>query len=105
MRPAAAILLLLWTAGLACADGNRVSIPLILDGKPDSTDASVTGHLFRPGGPGPFPAVVLMHGCDGLGWHTPRQGGWLLLQSYAQRLMRSTASSVCSREPKAVRRK
>jgi dienelactone hydrolase len=29
-------------------------------------DATLTGVLFRPEGPGPFPAVVALHGCQGL---------------------------------------
>ena len=26
----------------------------------------LTGYLYRPAGPGPFPAVVALHGCNGL---------------------------------------
>jgi dienelactone hydrolase len=29
-------------------------------------NATVTGGIYKPGGDGPFPAVVLMHGCGGL---------------------------------------
>ena len=27
----------------------------------------VSGRLSKPGGAGPFPAIVLLHGCDGIG--------------------------------------
>lgn len=27
---------------------------------------TITGYLFRPGGPAPFPAIVALHGCGGL---------------------------------------
>jgi dienelactone hydrolase len=49
---------------------------------------SISGFLFKPDGPGPFPAVILLHGCDGLGWHRPRQGGWLFSRENAQRFVR-----------------
>jgi dienelactone hydrolase len=32
----------------------------------DATATQITGHLYRPDGPGPFPAVVALHGCGGL---------------------------------------
>ena len=34
---------------------------------------ALTGHLHRPEGGGPFPAVVLLHGCGGI---TPTHHGW-----------------------------
>jgi dienelactone hydrolase len=30
---------------------------------------TLTGKLTKPQGDGPFPAVVLMHGCTGIGKH------------------------------------
>jgi dienelactone hydrolase len=64
---------------------STVTIPLIADGKPDAGDSTVTGYLFRPPGTGPFPAVILMHGCNGLDWGLPRRPGWALLVDYAKR--------------------
>lgn len=50
---------------LACAGGyERVRIP-IEDGQLDAV-------MYRPAGPGPFPAVVAMHGCGGL-WRASGQ--------------------------------
>ena len=43
-------------------------------------DTSLPGVLFRPEGTGPFPAVVALHGCDGLlnrsGAIAPRFADW-----------------------------
>ena len=35
-------------------------------------DALVKVSMSAPAGQGPFPAVILMHGCNGLGWGTTR---------------------------------
>jgi dienelactone hydrolase len=32
----------------------------------DTQELALDGYLFRPKGPGPFPAVVAMHGCGGI---------------------------------------
>jgi dienelactone hydrolase len=34
----------------------------------------ITGEIYRPGGAGPFPAVVLAHPCNGVGRHTESWG-------------------------------
>lgn len=34
---------------------------------PNGDDKPLKGILFRPDGPGPFPAVIALHGCGGLG--------------------------------------
>ena len=61
------------------------SIPLIAEGKPDPSDSVVTGYLFVPAGSGPFPAVVIMHGCNGLDWLVSGRPGWTLFKRYAAR--------------------
>jgi dienelactone hydrolase len=69
VRPALRMLLLglgLWAGGPATAtyDTQRVEFPALekFDGKP----VQLRGLMFRPPGPGPFPALALMHGCGGM---------------------------------------
>jgi dienelactone hydrolase len=42
--------------------------------------STITGYLYRPEGAGPFPAVIGMHGCNGLVDHQgkvfPLYGTW-----------------------------
>ena len=59
-RDALGILLL----GAAIAAASDVSIPVAaLDGTAEAIPATIS----RPGGAGPFPAVVILHDCSGLG--------------------------------------
>jgi dienelactone hydrolase len=54
---------------------------------PNGDDRPLKGWLFRPAGPGPFPAVIALHGCGGLG---PRNGGGKLSalhSDWAERLV------------------
>jgi dienelactone hydrolase len=53
---------------LPAAAQERVEIPTG-DGKP------LKGVLFRPAGAGPFPAVVALHGCGGIGGSNGQIGG------------------------------
>ena len=66
----------------------RVEIPLVVAVAPDAAGMTVIGYLFRPEGGGRFPAVVIMHGCNGLDWAVAGQPGWLLAKSYAERYVR-----------------
>jgi len=91
--------LLVFTAAIALAGAGKaaarpaadergfdmVSIPLLGDGKPNAADGAVTGYMFRPEGGGPFPAVVIMHGCNGLDWLISGTPGWALAKRYAAR--------------------
>ena len=54
----AALLCLALGAPALAADGERVRL--------QGEDVMLSGMLFRPEGPGPFPAVVALHGCGGL---------------------------------------
>ena len=55
----------------ACTAGNYIHIPSYENlGK---SGATLNGQIFKPEGDGPFPAVLLMHGCAGLSDAT-RQG-------------------------------
>jgi len=37
----------------------------------DSGGKPVRVERFEPAGPGPYPALVLLHGADGVGFHGP----------------------------------
>lgn len=68
-------------------DFDKVTVPLLANGKPDPLDTAAAGYLFKPNGNGPFPAVILMHGCDGLEWERPQRASWRLLKTYAERFV------------------
>jgi dienelactone hydrolase len=42
----------------------------------------LVGSLYRPEGDGPFPALVLLHGCSGLGENALRWASWLKDEGY-----------------------
>ncbi|MDH3472827.1 MAG: dienelactone hydrolase family protein [Rhodospirillales bacterium] len=44
--------------------------------------APLWGYLDKPAGQGPFPAVVILHGCDGLPPGGPPSTAWLTEQGY-----------------------
>ena len=46
------------------------------------TPLSVPGEIYRPGGTGPFPAVVLLHGCEGVSAATRNWARWFWQQGY-----------------------
>lgn len=48
--------------GLAQAASTAFPVSSTYQGRP----LKLTGDLYRPPGPGPFPAVVLLHGCSGI---------------------------------------
>lgn len=50
--------LLLGVASSAWAGGEAVGFP--------GPGLELAGRLYRPAGPGPFPAIVMLHGCSGL---------------------------------------
>ena len=49
----------------------------------DHDGTTLAGYLAKPGGGGPFPAVVLMHGCGGLEKNTSHQTVWRGISSHA----------------------
>jgi dienelactone hydrolase len=69
------------------------------------------GHLYRPDGPGPFPAVVALHGCGGIGPHlhrwaqTLQQWGYvaLLVDSFSPRGKTNICDSTRSVDPQYAR--
>ena len=55
-----------------CASSSSVAIESVAGLYTRQHDATIRAHLGKPEGEGPFPAVVLMHGCSGLGHHVRR---------------------------------
>jgi dienelactone hydrolase len=43
---------------------------------------AVTAELVKPSGGGPFPAVVVLHGCEGVSPHLGRWARWLAARGY-----------------------
>jgi dienelactone hydrolase len=64
MRPILALLALLAASTGAMAQ-DKVSFASF-DGKDGAAPTQLDGYLFRPNKPGPYPAVVFLHGCGGL---------------------------------------
>jgi dienelactone hydrolase len=62
---------------VGCA-GPAVSFPNATPGAP----RALRGHEVRPRGSGPFPAVVLMHGCHGVSRSTHEWAEWLGQRGY-----------------------
>ena len=60
-----AVLVIASAGGPALAD-ERVSFPSLDGGLTGGAPTVLRGVLLRPTGPGPFPAVVALHGCNGL---------------------------------------
>src|SRR5271156_490109 len=64
-------------ASTACAQTfEAVSIPLAYEGR----QIELTGRFEKPIGTGPFPAAILLHGCEGYQaglWHTTVMAGVL----------------------------
>src|SRR5207249_1906094 len=76
--------LLASTVIAGCATTSR-SFPNATPGKP----LSVTAWEERPEGPGPFPAVVLMHGCHGVSESNHEWSRWFRDQGYVALLVDS----------------
>ncbi|BBO15165.1 dienelactone hydrolase [Bradyrhizobium ottawaense] len=79
LRLTTLFLMLLMSAARAAPAPQPVDIPL--------ASGVLHAQLYKPEGPGPFPAVVALHGCGGLGSHSdpvlPRYRDW------AERLLRA----------------
>jgi dienelactone hydrolase len=70
-----------------CA-GGVVTFPNITPGKP----LEVRGQLYRPEEPGPFPAMVLLHGCGGVEPLHARWSAWLNERGYVALVVDSWGS-------------
>jgi dienelactone hydrolase len=69
MRSILVLVALLGVLGSSAAAQQKLTFAA-LDGKDGAAPTQLDGYLFRPDGPGPYPAVVFMHGCGGLISHT-----------------------------------
>ena len=71
-----AALLLSLGASRARADGHGVAVT-------SPAPATLTAELYTPRGTGPFPAVILLHGCGGVGPNVKEWAVWLRHEGYA----------------------
>lgn len=71
---AVAALALAGCAGAVASYPVRVTLP---------RPAVLSGELYRPSGPGPFPAMVLLHGCGGPAPNSTAWAYWLRAEGYA----------------------
>jgi dienelactone hydrolase len=81
-RAAASAIAGAWLTACVTTDAQRIPQ---LESQPFGKQPTLLGYLVRPDGPGPHPAVVLMHGCSGLELATARQDAWNVLQDHARR--------------------
>ncbi len=71
-------LVLLAIALAGCASATPVSFPNATPG----ASRPIPSTEYRPGGAGPFPAVVLFHGCEGVSRSTHEWGEWFRARQY-----------------------
>lgn len=83
--PIAALAAGLLAAGCAASS---VQFPNATPGAP----RQIPGHLYRPDGLGPFPAVVLLHGCHGVSDSTRDWARWFRDQGYVALIVDSWAA-------------
>ena len=79
MRLLLAIFLAVLCAGSAAAQSVR--FPSVATGS-SAAGPEITGWIYKPDGPGPFPAIILAHTCGGLGDHTTGWGKLLVSWGY-----------------------
>src|SRR2546426_7460619 len=66
-RHALAVITLWISAGVVGGCAGATSGLSITTTPPNGTSEQIPASLLKPDGPGPFPAVVIMHDCSGLG--------------------------------------
>jgi len=84
-RPSVALLAVFALVGCA---STRVAFPNLTPGAP----LRVPGWELRPAGGGPFPAVVLLHGCHGVSASTRDWAGWFRERGYVALIVDSWAA-------------
>ena len=75
-RSLAWVTLMVMVAG--CAGPARISFPNATPSGP----VAISAETYRPEGRGPFPAVVLLHGCEGVSANSHRWARWLRDRGY-----------------------
>lgn len=76
LRPALAALVA--SVVVSGCSGSLVYFPNATPGKP----LTIPAHLERPEGPGPFPAIILLHGCHGVSASTHDWARWFSRLGY-----------------------
>ena len=74
-----AIAFLVLFAGSASAE--NVRFPSVAVGN-SAAGPEITGWVYKPAGPGPFPAIILAHTCGGVSPHTDIWGKLLVSWGY-----------------------
>lgn len=64
LRSLVCSILLLWSAGAGAQE--LVHFPSLEDNGPGRSPTTLDGYIFRPTGSGRHPALVFLHGCDGM---------------------------------------
>jgi len=75
-RPLALVVILAAAAAAGCA--GKISFDNATPGAPQR----IEGKLYKPDGGGPFPALVLLHGCQGVVRQTQTWAHWLRERGY-----------------------
>jgi dienelactone hydrolase len=83
-RVATAVVAAVVLAGCA---SSRIAFPNATPGRP----LEIPAEEFRPEGPGPFPALVLLHGCHGVLPGTREWGRWFAARGYVALVVDSWA--------------
>lgn len=94
MRPLGHLFVALLLAGCASAGGDFLTIPGY------TPRITLKTWLYRPPGPGPFPAVLVLHGCDGVNSKYLEWGARLAAWGYIALVVDSLGprgySSICA---------
>src|SRR5262249_5149681 len=82
----------------ACANPAPKPVDLAEHGQPGS---NARAEIYRPEGPGPFPAMVVLHGCSGVTNHAHTWGAQLSVWGYVAIVVDSLGprgkTNICNR--------
>ena len=91
----AAVLLVCALAATASGCAGRVSSQQVAVTRP--RPATLSADLYKPAGDGPFPALVLLHGCSGIQPNTIAWAQWLTERGYVALVLNSFSGRGLSR--------